>query len=59
MESELVVQPLITGMESFQCPNYGLYRFHSNEETKKKKKKNLKSPWIPIECHVSKDMIQL
>lgn len=39
MESELVVQPLITGMESFQCPNYGLYLLHSNEETKKKKKK--------------------
>lgn len=39
MESELIDLPLTTTVESFQCPNYGLYLFHSNKETPPKKRK--------------------
>lgn len=37
----------IVGVESFQCPNCGLYLSHTNKETKK-------LSLVPLECHVSK-----
>ena len=43
VESELIVPPPIMGVESFQCPNHGLYLSYAKKKTKKKKKKNPKA----------------